>query len=373
MGQTNVQTTKISGGFLGNLFPSTSEISKALPGLFLLVFPITIVAELLWWFEIRSQHTWFVDIFIAAVLALTVANTVEIPERLKAGPAFAQKWFLRVGIIFYGLKFSFAYLLLVGMNGLIIVVAAVALAIFLSLALGRLMGLEEKTSALIGAGTAICGIAATMATAPGIKSSEEQSGVAIGVILFWGTLALFIYPIIASVLGIPAVVYGTWAGATIHDLPQIIAAAQQGGGNDGLKAALMIKMIRMAFIIVTVLGFNMYFAVRERRESGDTSSNIFLVALKSIPGFVIIFFGVVLLNTVVKIPLDIAGPLATYPATVMPFTFASLLLSMAIIGICCRVTHKTIRVAGIKAMVTGLIAWLVQSGVVLWLSYKFFS
>jgi uncharacterized integral membrane protein (TIGR00698 family) len=373
MAQTNVQITKKPVGFFCNLFPSASEISAALPGLFSIVFPIAIVAELLWWFEIRSQHTWFVDIFIAAVLALVVANTFEIPERLKAGPAFAQKWFLRTGIIFYGLKFSFTYLLLVGMNGLIIVVVAVASAIFLSMIVGRLMGLDEKTSALIGAGTAICGIAATMATAPGIKSSEEQSGVAIGVILFWGTLALFIYPFIASVLGMPAAVYGTWAGATIHDLPQIIAAAQQGGGNDALKAALMIKMIRMAFIIVTVLGLNMYFAVRERRESGDTSSNVFYVALKAIPGFVIAFFVVVLLNTMVKIPIDIAGPLATYPATVTPFTFASLLLSMAIIGICCRVTHKTIRVAGMKAMVTGLIAWLVQSGLVLWLSYKCFS
>jgi len=373
MAQTNVQITKKPVGFFSNLFPSALEISAALPGLFSIVFPIAIVAELLWWFEIRSQHTWFVDIFIAAVLALVVANTFEIPERLKAGPAFAQKWFLRAGIIFYGLKFSFTYLLVVGMNGLIVVVTAVAAAIFLSMLIGRMMGLSDKTASLIGAGTAICGIAAIMATAPGIKSSEEDTGVSIGVILFWGTLALFIYPIIGSLMGMPPVVYGTWAGATIHDLPQIVAAAQQGGGNEGLKAALMIKMIRMAFILVVVLGLNVYFAINERRESGDNSSSVLSVAFKAIPGFVIAFFGVVLLNTMVKIPASIAGPLATYPATVMPFTFASLLLSMAIIGICCRVTHKTIRVAGMKAMVTGLIAWVVQSGLVLWLSYKFFS
>lgn len=373
MAETNVQITKKPAGYFGNFFPSASEISAALPGLFSIVFPIAIVAELLWWLEIRSQHTWFVDIFIAAVLALVVANTFEIPERFKAGPAFAQKWFLRAGIIFYGLKFSFAYLLVVGMNGLIVVVAAVATAIFLSLIIGRMMGLSEKTASLIGAGTAICGIAAIMATAPGIKSSEEESGVAIGVILFWGTLALFVYPIIASVLGMPPAVYGTWTGATIHDLPQIVAAAQQGGGGDALKAALMVKMIRMAFIIVVVLGLNVYFAIRERRESGDNSSSVLSVAVNAIPGFVIAFFGVVLLNTVLKIPATIAGPLATYPAVVTPFTVASLLLSMAIIGICCRVTAKTIRVAGMKAMITGLIAWVAQSALILWLSYKFFS
>lgn len=362
-----------AGGYFQNVMPNLSEISEALPGLICVVFPITILAEFLYWLEIKNKANWFVDIFIAAVLALIAANLFTIPARMKAGPAFAQKWFLRLGIIFYGLKFSYSYLQTVGISGLIIVVCAVVVPIFIAMILGSLIKLEDKTSALIGIGTAICGIAALMATAPGIKAREEQSGVAIGVTLFWGTLALFIYPIVASALNMSPVVYGTWAGAAIHDLPIIVAAATQGGGNEALEAALMVKMIRIAFIIVGVLGMNMYFGVRGRKTSGNASSSVLVTAAKSVPGFVIIFFAVVLLNTLVQIPKEISGPLATYPATVTPFTVASLLLSMAIIGICCRVTSQTIRVAGFKAMFTGLIAFVAQSGLVLWLSYKFFG
>ncbi len=356
----------------GKYFPAGWEIVEALPGLLAIVLPILAITELLWWLEIRSKHTYFVDIFIAALLALVVANVFKIPDNLKIGTAFAQKWFLRLGIIIYGLKFSFSYLVIVGWQGLLVVVVAIGSAIFLSMLLGKFFGLEDQTAALIGVGTAICGIAAIMATAPGIKAKGEQIGVAVGVILLWGTLALFVYPAIAAAVHMPAAVYGTWCGAAIHDLPQIVAAALQGGGNDGLKAALMIKMIRMALVIVAVLGMCIYFAINERKE-GKNQDSFMSIAINSIPGFVIGFFVVILLNTFVKIPAVIAGPLATYPASVTPFTVASLLLSAAIIGICLRVTAGTIRAAGFKAIMVGLIAFVVQSGLVLWLSYMFFG
>lgn len=372
MSEVSSQTAVSTARQPGKYFPAGWEIAEALPGLLAIVLPILVITEFLWWLEIRSKTTYFVDIFIAAVLALAVANIFKIPEKLKIGTAFAQKWFLRLGIIIYGLKFSYSYLAVVGWQGLLVVVVAIASAIFLAMLLGKIFGLEDKTAALIGVGTAICGIAAVMATAPGMKAKGEQIGVTVGVVLLWGTLALFVYPAIAVAVHMPAAVYGTWCGAAIHDLPQIVAAALQGGGNDGLKAALMVKMIRIAFIIVIVLGMSIYFALNESKETGKQTSFL-ATALNSIPAFVIGFFLVVLINTFVQIPAFISGPLATYPPTVTPFTLASLLLSAAIIGICSRVTHETIRAAGFKAILTGLIAFVAQSGLVLWLSYMFFG
>lgn len=357
----------------GKFFPAGWEIKEALPGLFAIVFPITIIAELLYYIEVKSNQTFFVDIFIAAVLALIVANVFTVPDRLKAGPAFAQKWFLRLGIILYGLKFSYSYLATTGWQDLIVVIVTVGSAIFGSLIIGKLFGLDDKTAALIGNGTAVCGIAALMATAPSIKAKEENTSIAIGVVLLWGTLALFIYPLVGAAVHMPAAVYGTWTGAAIHDLPQIIAAAKQGGGNAALQAALMVKMIRIAFIVVVVLGMNIMFTVKEQKATGNKSENVMKIALKAMPGFVIAFFIVVLINTMVKIPATISGPLATYPATTSTFTVASLLLAMAIIGICSKCTTKTIKAAGFPALLTGLISWVIQSGLVLWLSYTFFG
>ncbi len=355
----------------GKYFPSAPEIKEALPGLFAVVLPITVAAEILWYLEIHFQNTFFVDIFIAAVLALIVANFVVIPQGLKAGTAFAQRWFLRLGIIVYGLKFNYRYLSTSGWENLVIVVVAVISAIAAALAGGKLFGLDEKTSALLGSGTAICGITAIMATAPSIKAREESTAIAIAGVLFWGTLALFAYPLVAAAIGMPAAVYGAWCGGAIHDLPQIIAAARQGGGNEALQSALMVKMIRIGFIVVVVLGMNALFTIKEQKEARSDAKNLFMTALQSLPGFVISFFVVVLTNTLVNIPESIKGPLATYPAAKVPFTLASLLLTMAIIGICCNCTAQTIKSAGMKALGVGFIAFFVQSALVLWLSYAF--
>ena len=369
---SNATKVQLSGQKPGKFFPAGWEIKQALPGLFAIVFPIALIAEILYYLEIRSNNTFFVDIFIAATIALIVANVFKIPVSLQAGPAFAQKWFLRLGIIIYGLKFSYSYLMKTGWQDLIIVVVTVGSAIFASMIFGKLFKLDDKTSALIGNGTAICGIAALMATAPSIKAKEENTSIAIGVVLLWGTLAMFIYPIVGAAVHMPVNVYGTWCGAAIHDLPQILAAAKQGGGTAGQNAALMVKMIRIAFIIVVVLGMNIRFTLKEQKAAGE-HSNVLATAIKALPGFVVAFFVVVLINTLFKIPVFIAGPLATYPATITPVTVAGLLLTMAIIGICCKCTSQTIKAAGFKSLMTGILAFAIQSGLVLWLSYTFFS
>ena len=61
-----------------------------------------------------------------------------------------------------------------------------------------------------------------------------------------------LYPLVNGLFHLSPVVYGAWTGATIHDLPQLIAAAQQGGGSVALKAALFVKLVRVAFIVVLV-------------------------------------------------------------------------------------------------------------------------
>ena len=128
--------------------------------------------------------------------------------------------------------------------------------------------------------------------------------------------------------------------------------------NEALQSALMVKMIRIGFIIVVVLGMNLLFTIKEQKEARSDAKNLFMTALKSFPGFVIAFFVVVLANTMVNIPESIKGPLATYPATKAPFTLASLLLTMAIIGICCNCTAQTIKSAGMEVLGVGFIAFL---------------
>ncbi len=348
-------------------YPSGSEIKEALPGFLFVVLPITVVAEALWTFEIYAKQTFFVDIFMGAVLAVIVGNVARIPDHLQPGLVFSTKWFLRAGIIIYGLKFSYASLEGRGIDYLAVVLVAVIPAIAVALILGRVLRVSAPTAALIGTGTAICGVAATMATAPSVRAKAEEVGVALAGILFWGTLGMFFYPYLGHALGLSHSVYGAWAGASIHDLPQIVAAAKQGGGATGLKFALLVKLVRVAFIVVIVFFMSLYFSARRRREGDDTATQGSSVgaALRQFPLFVAGFFLVVLFNTFVKVPATIAGPLATYPATTSPITVAGVFLTFAIVGIGARVTRSVVAKAGPRSMFLAFITWAVQSVIVL--------
>lgn len=358
-----VGTKSLRGqGWWSRFLPLREEVLSAVPGLLTVVLPIAILAEVLWYIEIRSNVTWFVDIFIAALLALIVANIRPLPARYQAGLEFSTKWFLRLGIIIYGLKFTYAYLATAGWRYLSLVVISVVIAIGVSMLVGHLMGLSARSSALLGTGTAICGVAAIMTTAPAIKARPEETALALGSILLWGTLGLLAYPVIATFYHLSPTLYGSWTGASIHDLPQIIATATQGGGQMALQAALFSKLIRVAFIVPVVFFMGTLFALKEVRAGTDRSGvKSLLFAVKGFPLFVLGFFLVVVLNTAITVPSEIAGPLATWPASIFPTTFAGFFLTLAIIGICGRVTREAVGRAGPQALATGLVAWVVQS------------
>ena len=350
-------------------YPGSSDIQRALPGLFLVIFPIALLAEAIWFVEINLHATFFVDIFIAGVLALIVANIFTLPEWVQGGLTFSTRWFLRLGILCYGLKFSFLPLLQSGLQNLAIVGASVAIALGVSIIVGRLLKFNTRLSALIGVGTAICGISATMAASPAIHAKDEETAIALGTILCWGTTGLLLYPLIGHLLHLSPVIYGTWTGATIHDLPQLLATAQQGGGAAALKAALFVKLIRMAFIVVVIFCLHIFVGLRERsHNTRGKRENIVLGALKTFPLFVLVFFLIVFVNTVVKVPAWLSGPLATWPAATFPTTASSVFLMLAIIGICARVNRSAIKTAGTKALVLGLTSWVTQSVVVLFAS-----
>ena len=229
-----------SGGWRGTRFyPGWADVQKALPGLLLVVGPIALLSEVIWLIEIHLHATFFVDIFIAGVLALIAAHNATVFHVLTY-------------IICYALKFSYQPLLQTGLPNLVIVTSTVATALGVSVLGGKLLKLNPRIAVLIGVGTGICGISATIVTSPAIGARDEDTAVTLGTILCWGTTGLLLYPLVNGLFHLSPAVYGAWTGATIHDLPQLIAAAQQGGGSAALKAALFVKLVRVAFIVVLV-------------------------------------------------------------------------------------------------------------------------
>ena len=350
------------------VLPTRDEFLAALPGLAVVVLPLILVSEAVYWVELAYSepllHTAppLIPLMVAAILSIIVTNLFDLPPRYQPGLQFSTRWLLRAGIVLYGLNFTYnlwfrpdaAWIFLIGL-------LAVAVPLLVAYVAGKALHLDESPSMLVAIGTAICGISAIAATQQATGSDEKDAGLSIATILLFGTFVLFAYPVVESFLRLSSVAYGTWTGATTLDLPQLVAAALQGGGSSSLPSALWVKSIRIGLLVPVIL---VLVTLRGRSAGGLR----FREALRSFPIFILVFFGVILIGTVVAIPQSFLGPVANGQGEYLNLSAAGLLLSSAIIGICFRVKREFVGSSGWKFVAVGGLAWALQSVVVLWLA-----
>lgn len=227
------------------LLPTRLEVRAALPGLAFVVLPIVVASEAIYWLESSYVQSVYhipapvISLMIAAVISIVATNMISLPEKFSSGLQFSTRWLLKIGIVLYGFNFSYALWLKPGSQWILAIgLIAVAVPMVVAYFLGKLLRLEEHSSILVAVGTGVCGISAIVATQQAIKSDEESAGMALATILVFGTFVLFLYPVIEGLLSLNTTVYGIWTGATTLDLPQLVAAALQGGGSASLLPAL---------------------------------------------------------------------------------------------------------------------------------------
>ncbi|MGH2638009.1 MAG: YeiH family protein, partial [Rhabdochlamydiaceae bacterium] len=292
-----------------------------------------------------------------------------IPERYSSGLQFSSRWFLRMGIVLYGFNFSYILWFQPGASWIFAIgLLAVCIPLVVSYFIGSALHLSRNSSVLVGVGTGVCGISAIVATQQATKSDEESAGVALATILVFGTLVLFVYPPLAHILSLNTTVYGVWTGATTLDLPQLVAAALQGGGQASLVAGLWVKSIRIGLLapvifVLVVLTANNFKGKVEQKSSGRIGT-----AFRAFPLFILAFFVVILFNTIFPLPGWISSPIATGRGEFLSLNIANLLLTTAIISICFRVKRQVISKTGGRILFTGGVSWLIQSLIALWLA-----
>lgn len=181
---------------------------------------------------------------LAIVLGMALGNSVAAPHlpRIAEGIAFSKGRLLRLGIVLYGFKITWAQLAFAGWPALFADVGVVCGTFALALWLGRRLGMERDTAALVGAGSAICGAAAVLAAQPVLKAKEADVGVAVATVVVFGTLAMFVYPLLAALL-LPSVAdadacfgWGIYTGASVHEVAQVA------------DVAVITKMIRVLLL-----------------------------------------------------------------------------------------------------------------------------
>lgn len=234
---------------------------------------------------------------LAMLLGLLLGQRLpaSFSNQSAAGTALARTRLLRLGIILYGLRISFADLLNVGAAALIIDLCVVVGIFLLAGWIGtRFLKLEAKTALLVGAGSAVCGAAAILAMAPALRARAQDIPVAIATVVLFGTASMLLYPwfwtlpAVQQLFGGSEMDFGRYLGATVHEVAQVAAAA--GALNDEAgQAAVITKLIRVMLLVPLILVVSSYFGRRESDTEGRK-------AKISLPWFALIFLLMPLVN-----------------------------------------------------------------------------
>jgi uncharacterized integral membrane protein (TIGR00698 family) len=94
---------------------------------------------------------------------------------------------------------------------------------------GKLIGVDRKLTELIAAGTSICGASAVIATNTVTNTHGEDVAYAVACVTIFGSLSMLAYPLLPILLHLDPQAYGLWAGASIHEIAMVVAAAFQNG------------------------------------------------------------------------------------------------------------------------------------------------
>jgi uncharacterized integral membrane protein (TIGR00698 family) len=313
------------------------------------------------WLQSRGMNALTVAILLGVVAAH--GGYSRIAGACGPGVGFSKLTLLRAGVILYGLRLTLQDVGHVGSAG-VLIDAVVLISTFAMAALvgTRLFRLDPATTILIGAGSAICGAAAVMATEPVIRAKAEQVTVAVSCVVVFGTLATFLYPMLYSLnahwhllpLGLRA--FGVYAGSTIHEVAQVFAAGRSVSAETA-DTAVVTKMVRVMMLAPFLVALSAWRARRADQALGADRPRAAAGAARglSVPWFALGFVAVVLFNSLALLSENLRSALVTLD------TF---ILAMAMVALGLTTHVSAIRSAGVRPLLLGgfLFVWLILGG-----------
>lgn len=278
----------------------------------------------------------------AVVIGAVLGNVGVVTPTVAPGVQFAARRVLRVGIVLLGLRLSIGNVLDLGPASIGVVAVTVGTTFFGTQWMGRRLGLSRDLSLLVATGYSICGASAIAAVEGSTDAEEEEVAAAIGLVTLFGSLAIFVLPLLAGPLGLTDVGFGTWAGASIHDVAQVVATASTAG-PEVLGVAVVVKLTRIVLLAPIVAGVN----IHRRATAPETAESTGRPPL--LPLFVAGFLAMVVVRTTGVLPGGIVSGAQSAEGW---------LLTAALVGLGAGVRIDKLRQLGPKPLVLGTLAWV---------------
>ncbi len=303
---------------------------------------------------------------IGIVMGIFYANTLHnhIPNAWDTGIVFSGKKILRFAIVIYGFRITFQQIMDVGLEGFLVSLIMLSSTFILGTWIGtKIFGMEKDTSMLTASGASVCGAAAVLATEPVLKAEGHKTAIAVSMVVLFGTISMFLYPVLYSAIIEPAKgllhmtpsEFGIYVGGTIHEVAQVVAVpfSIPNAPVEMANNAVIVKMTRVIMIAPMLIVLGIYLSYSAKKEGGDSSA-VKLV----IPWFAVYFIGVAGFNSFHLIPENIVNIINEID------TF---LLTMAMTALGMGTRFAKFKGLGLAPVYTalGMFIWLVIGGFII--------
>ena len=216
--------------------------------------------------------------------------------RCIAGIDFAARAILRFGVALLGVRITLDQVAGLGPAPVLLVASAVGLTIAVGIGAARVLGLKLTLGVLTGGAVAICGASAALAIAsvlPRRPEGDSDTILTVICVTALSTIAMIVYPVLATALGLSHVEAGLFLGGTIHDVAQVVGAGYSISPETG-DVSTYVKLLRVALLLPVVVIIS---AIAARRASLGGRRFFALVPL-----FLLVFAALVVANSAGVIP-----------------------------------------------------------------------
>jgi uncharacterized integral membrane protein (TIGR00698 family) len=265
----------------------------------------------------------------AMVIALFIGialNPVAQRSTFQPGIVFCLKTLLRWAVALLGLRVALGEIAALGFAAATLVVVAMIVTVAAGFLLARAFSQHAAYGALAGAGTAVCGASATLATSivvPDYKGKEADVAFVVVAVNALSTAAMVLYPPICAFFGFDEQRTGIMLGATIHDVAQVVGAGYAVSEPVG-NSAVIVKLFRVFLLLPVVLAIGWLFA--RRAVAADAAKIPF-------PMFALVFVVLCVVNSIALSWPPIAPAYALIKAPLVEASTWGLLIAIAALGL----------------------------------------
>ncbi|MFC4948601.1 YeiH family protein [Pseudonocardia sp. GCM10023141] len=290
---------------------------------------------------------------LTAAVVLGVAVGQFLPDRARDGLAWATRKFLRLGVVLLGLQLGLGEVFGLGIGTVLAVVATVLIAFFGTLFAARRIGVSPGLALMVATGFSICGASAIAAMDSVTDTDKRDVATGVTLVTLYGSAAIALVPLIGTRLGLSPEHLGAWAGLSVHEVAQVVAAASPAG-SAAVAVAVVVKLTRVVLLAPIVAGVS----IAQRRRQGATAGPAAGPGVGKrppiIPLFVLGFLALMAVRTTGIVPDSLLS--ATKILTTLLFAAALFGLGSAVrIGALLRTGGRGLALGAVSTVLVGTV------------------